>query len=413
MSDFSLQICREFFNNNHKKLRLLSDTSYIVKRINLIYNHTILYIDNIFNIAIKGRGYKMAIHKNEAFVGFHTRIKDHEATDALIKLINEALAPMGFNALILELNPGYAYECFPEYATGTLNKQDIKKILTVCKTHNIKLIPLFQCLSHQSNFNGQAWPLLAKNPEFSETPQYINGAEWPDLYCHSWCASNETIYDYIFPMMDEVIDAFEADVMHIGLDEVFEIGEDCCPRCKGKDKAELFANTVKKIYDHLTEKGIEVMMWGDRLLNADALGYQMWEADKFGMYRAFDMEDKIPRDIIITDWHYDFHSHGYPSIEQFMKAGFHTIPAFGADKDQAEHFWKHCLEYIYLGRKNHWKGKLGGLLMTHWNLLTQETVDEILGGINGTIGKSDNPWASSEYGRCIKAIVPKGKEFRK
>lgn len=356
----------------------------------------------------------MAIDKNKAFVGFHTRIADHEATEHLIRLINDGLIPMGFNAIILELNPGYSYECFPEYSNGTINKDDIKKILSVCKLHNIKLIPLFQCLSHQSvNFGGVAWPLLAKNPEFCETPQFINGADWPDLYCHSWCASNDKIYDYIFPMLDEVISVFETDVVHIGIDEVFEIGEDSCPRCKGKNKAELFANTVKKIYDHLSEQGIETMMWGDRLLDAEKLGYNMWEADKFGIYPAFDMKDKISRDIIITDWHYDMHSHGYPSVEQFMKEGFHTIPAFGADNVQASHFWKHCLEYIYIGRKNHWKGKLGGLLITHWNVLNKNEVDEILDGMDGIIPPSENPWASSEVGRCIKAIVPKGKDFRK
>lgn len=357
----------------------------------------------------------MAINKERAFVGFHTRFGDHEAVTGLLKLIEDGLAPLGFNALVLELNPGYSYRCFPEYSTGTVTYEDLQKISETCSKHGIKPIPLFQCLSHQcENFaTGKPWPLLYQNPEFCERPDLIEGGQWPDLYCHSWCASNDDIYQYIFPMMDEIIEAMNADVVHIGLDEVFEIGEDSCPRCKGKNKAELLARTIKMLHDHLSEKNIETMMWGDRLLDADKLGYQMWEADRFGMYPAFDMEDKVTRDIVITDWHYDMHDHGYPSVEQFMKAGFYTIAAFGAVTEQAEHFWKHCLEYLYLGRKFHWKGKLGGLLFTHWAPLTNELADEILGGILGTIPKSANIWASSEVGRCIKAIVPKGKHFRK
>ncbi|WMJ21801.1 family 20 glycosylhydrolase [Paludicola sp. MB14-C6] len=357
----------------------------------------------------------MAIDKKNAFVGFHTRFGNHEAVDGLIKLIHEGLAPMGFNALILELNPGYSYRCFPEYSNGTVTYEDLQFIKETCDEQNIKVIPLFQCLSHQcENFgDGKPWPLLVAHPEFIEQKDFIEGGEWPDIYCHSWCASNDDIYQYIFPMMDEIIEALDADVVHIGLDEVFEIGEDSCPLCKGKNKAELFARTVRILHNHLSQKGIETMMWGDRLLNAEKLGMNMWEADKFGMYPAFDMEDKVTRDIVITDWHYDLHSHGYPSVEQFMKAGFHTIASFGANDEQAAHFWKHCLEYIYLGKKNHWPGKLGGLLITHWTPLTNKLADEILGGMNGTIGKSDNPWDSSEVGRCIQAIVPKGKYFRK
>lgn len=357
----------------------------------------------------------MALDKNKVFVGFHTRFGDHDSVPGLIKLIETGLVPMGFNALVLELNPGYSYRCFPEYSTGTVTYEDLVQIKNVCDKHGIKAIPLFQCLSHQcENFgNGKPWPLLQAHPEFCENPDMIDGGEWPDIYCHSWCASNDDIYQYIFPMMDEIIEAMQADVVHIGIDEVFDIGEDFCPRCKGKNKAELLARTIKILHDHLAKKGIETMMWGDRLLDADKLGYQMWEADKFGMYPAFDMEDQVTRDIIITDWHYDTHSKGYPSVEQFMKAGFHTIAAFGADEVQAAHFWKHCLEYLYLGNKFHWKGKLGGLLITHWTPLTNKLADDILGGMNGTIPKSDDIWASSQVGICIDALVPKGKYLKK
>lgn len=353
----------------------------------------------------------------ECFVGFHTRIGDKSAVKSFIKLIEEGLAPLQFNAVIIELNPGYNYKCYPEFSTGTLDCDDAAKIKEVCKKHGIKVIPLFQCLSHQCPImGGEAWPLLKAHPEFCETPQYINGAEWPDIYCHSWCASNDEIYKYIFPMMDEIIDAFEADVVHIGLDEVFEIGEDSCELCRGKDKAELLARTVKILHDHLAEKGIQTMMWGDRLLDADKLGYQMWEGDKFGMHKSFDMTDKITRDIIITDWHYDMHSQGYPSIGQFMEGGFTTIAALGANPNQAEHFWKHCLEYIYLGKKFHWPGRLGGLLFTQWKSFTPEIAKQILFGIHGgDLVNNENAEACLPFGlgQAIARIVPKGKCFRK
>jgi len=346
------------------------------------------------------------------FYGFHTRFSDHASVDGLLRLVKEGLAPLGINHLILEFNPGYAYRCFPEYSTGTVTYEDCVRIRDVCAECGVKALPLFQCLSHQSDHmvGAKPWPIYKAHPELCETPDVPDDAKWPDFYVHSWCASNDEVYKYIFPMMDELIAAFDTDLLHVGLDEVFEIGEECCPRCQGKDKAALFARTVKILRDHLKEKGVEMMMWGDRLLNADKLGYQMWEADRFGMYPAFDRTDEVTRDIIITDWHYDLHDHGYPSVGQFMEGGFRTIAAFGSNEEQAAHFAKHCLEYIYLGNKFHWKGSFDGFLFTQWRPLTNESAEEILRGIQGA-PRSEQPFTPVNTGRTIamgmKELAPK------
>ena len=42
--------------------------------------------------------------------------------------------------------------------------------------------------------------------------------------------------------MDERLDAFQADVLHVGCDEVFEIGH--CPRCRGIPTATLLADWI-------------------------------------------------------------------------------------------------------------------------------------------------------------------------
>ena len=101
----------------------------------------------------------MEIKKDKPFVGFHTRLSDHTAVDKFIELIEEHLAPMDFNAVIVELNPGYTYRCFPEYSNGTITYEDLQKIAAACRRHGIEPIPLIQCLSHQSEFSGGPWPL--------------------------------------------------------------------------------------------------------------------------------------------------------------------------------------------------------------------------------------------------------------
>ncbi len=355
----------------------------------------------------------MAFNRLIPFVGFHTRIADHEAVPALIRLLAEGLAPLGCNALILEFNPGYSYRCFPQYTTGTFNARSAALLRDACRKHHIRLIPLFQGLSHQSDFSPEPWPLFKDHPELLETPDISKDAAWPDFYCHSWCASNDDVYKFVLPMIDELADVFEPEVMHIGIDEVFELGEDSCPRCRGKNKADLLARTVKKLYDHLASKNIETMMWGDRLLDAAKLGYQMWEADKFGMHPAFDDKDRIRRDIMICDWHYDYHDHGYPSVDQFMEAGFYTIPSVAVDIRQVKHFWSHCLEAVYLGKKMNWPGQMAGMLFTHWTPLTASGVDDLLRGIRRETVDRTIPFGSGETGEVIGQMMAAVKQMRK
>lgn len=339
-------------------------------------------------------------------VGFHTILAEHEGVPAMLRLIREGLAPMGFNTLILEAR--YAFRCFPEYAEGSVTAEDCGVIASACEENGIRLVPLLPCLSHQSwKGRGRPFPFLAAHPELLECPDVDPDVEWPDFALHSWCAANDDVWQYVFPMIDDLADACRAKAFHVGLDELFEIGR--CPRCKGQDVAKLFARTVKILHDHLAARGLDMMMWGDRLLDAKALGMSMWEADREGVHPAIDMAEEVTRDIIICDWHYELHSHGYFSIEEFMTRGFFVVPSFFHKPECAQHFWLHCLEYIYLGKKRGWPGKLGGLLCTQWSPMCDEIADNILAGIRG----EDAEGRGAGVGKVIAAVVPKGRFFRK
>ena len=347
----------------------------------------------------------MSFNRDIPFIGFHTRISTHEGAKAIVKLVEELFAPNGLNTLILEVN-GYQYECFPEFHNGEMDKNDAKMIKEVCDKHGIRIVPLFQCLSHQDG----KWSLYKAHPEFLETPHIPDDAYWPDIYCHHWCASNDDIYKFVFPMIDELVEVFGSEAVHIGLDEVFDIGEDCCPRCAGKDKAELYLRTVNILHDYLTSKGLDTMIWGDRLLDCKKLGMQMWEADRFGMYRAF---EKMPKAIMICAWHYDLHAHGYYSTEQFISNGFFDIPSFGHEVEQAKHFWGFCLEDLYLSRKYKWPGKLGGVLFTHWSFLTLQGAQDMIDCAKGEFKGERKQWGSASVGETIQTMAKSCAQFRK
>ena len=103
------------------------------------------------------------------------------------------------------------------------------------------------------------------------------------------------------------------------MDEVFYIGDDKCPRCAGRDKAELYAGEVTLIRNHLALKNRQLWIWGDRLLDGKTTGFGMWEASMNNTGRAIDL---IPKDVVVCDWHYD---RADKSAVYFAMKGFRVI----------------------------------------------------------------------------------------
>jgi len=259
--------------------------------------------------------------QKQPWVGIHILMTTKDKTEQLTEAVT-GLAEMGVNSIVAEINYGYEYQSHPELISeNASSKELVKKLVNECRKNHVRLIPQFQCLGHQS-WKAATFPLLSKYPQFNETPgKYPNNE---GIYCRSWCPLHPEVNTIIFQLMDELIEAFEADSLHAGMDEVFLIGEDACPRCKGKEKAGLFAKAVNDYHKHIVEKRkIEMLMWGDRLIDAGKINYGKWEASDNNTAAAIDL---IPKDIIICDWHYESRD-AYESIPMFLNKGFRVWPA--------------------------------------------------------------------------------------
>ncbi|HEX2968700.1 MAG TPA: family 20 glycosylhydrolase [Bacteroidales bacterium] len=239
--------------------------------------------------------------------GFCIAAPRSEAVTDFTKFIEKELAPASVNTLILRVDWNYMYKTHPELRdSSALTDSDVNKIVSVCQKYNIRIIPQVNLLGHQS-WAGTTGNLLREYPEFDETPEVKMPEKyvWPNadgLYCKSYCPLHPEVHDIVFDVVDEICDVFKADAFHAGMDEVFYIGERQCPRCTGKDKAELFAGEVRLIRDHLAAKGRQLWIWGDRLIDGRTTGLGEWEASFNNTYRAIDM---IPKDVMICDWHYE------------------------------------------------------------------------------------------------------------
>ena len=258
---------------------------------------------------------------NPVWRGVHLLINDATQLTALQAQLPR-LAAAGVNTLILEVNYNFVFASHPELSSPVgIKPGQAHEFAAAARRLGVRVIPQLNCLGHQS-WAKTTGALLAKHPEFDETPGKF--PENAGLYCRSWCPQHPDVNRFVFALIDELAEAFEADAFHVGMDEVFLVASEHCPRCRGGDPAALFARAVQDLHRHIVgERHLEMLMWGDRLLDAEAMHGGEWEYAKNGTARAVDL---IPKDIVVCDWHYEKQA-DYPSVPFLLAKGFRVWPA--------------------------------------------------------------------------------------
>jgi len=249
--------------------------------------------------------------------GLHCSAPRLDEIELAERFIREALPAEGVNLLVLEFGYRYRFTRRPEIQEdGALAREDVARLAEACRKGGVRLIPQINCLGHQS-WAKNTGALLRAHPEFDETPgKYPNNE---GIYCRSYCPLHPEVHNVVFDLIDELAEACQADAFHVGMDEVFLIGEDDCPRCRGRSKAELFAGEVRLLRDHLAATGRGMWMWGDRFLDGQKTGLGKWEASMNQTHPAVAL---TPRDVVICDWHYE---KAPPTAAWFAVEGFPVV----------------------------------------------------------------------------------------
>jgi hypothetical protein len=194
------------------------------------------------------------------------------------------------------------------------------------------------------------------------------------------------------PLVDELCDAFESDAFHAGMDEVFYIGEAKCRRCGGKDKSELFAGEVKLLRDHLHDKGRQLWIWGDRLLDGKTTGMGEWEASMNDTYRAVDL---VPKDLTICDWHYE---RAEPSAAYFAMKGLNVVTCPWNNAEPAIRQLQDMLRFRQQSSRA-MRNRFQGMVQTVWT-----SPDSFLREFHAQEAKPETQAAGKSAARCFTRL---------
>lgn len=218
------------------------------------------------------------------------------------------LAKLKYNQVLFEVNDVFPYESHPEIASPNApSKQELRDLVDYCRALGLEVIPQVQVYGHFNwVLNKPGWQDLAEQPADEAS------ARWG-----LWNANirDPRYYPLVFDLYTEVIDVFRPTVFHIGHDEITFRPIGVHRDTRNTSPADLLAEEVTKLHDWLAERGLVTMMWGDQLVAEQHGGppHNTWTA-----------VDKLPKDIIINDWHYSPWD-DFPSVAFLKEHGYKVL----------------------------------------------------------------------------------------
>ena len=192
----------------------------------------------------------------------------------------------------------YAHEGDPGAYGGYYTKDEIRDLIQYAHAQHIEVIPEIEMPGHSEE-------VLAAYPELScSSEPYTQG---------EFCVGNEETFTFLQAVLDEVIELFPSEYIHIGGDEASKGKWKTCPKCQArmeqeglKDVDELQSYMIKRIARYVESKGRKVIGW-DEILDgglAEGAAVMSWRGTEGGI-KAMEMG----HDVIMTPGRYCYLDH--------------------------------------------------------------------------------------------------------
>ncbi len=203
---------------------------------------------------------------------------------------------------------------------GYYTQPQIRDIVAYARQRNVTIIP-------EIDMPGHMLAALAAYPHLSCTGGPFKVLEQWGIQKDVLCAGNEETYRFLEDVLDEVMELFPSEIIHIGGDEAPKDRWKECPKCQAKikqenlkDEHELQSYFVKRIGKYLESKGRRMLGWDEIMEGgiADNAMIMSWRGEEGGIEAA-----KHKHQVVMAPTHYlylDYYQ-GDPATEPFNIGG--------------------------------------------------------------------------------------------
>jgi len=239
----------------------------------------------------------------------------------------------GLNTVVVLVTDGVNLQHAPwRSSSKAWSRDEFKAWADYARSKGIQVIPELKLLTHQEKFFQDANPEMMFNS-------------------NTYDASNPVVYQkYVYPLIDEIVELISPKAFHIGHDEVaghneynkkkwLDEGDDILP-------AEMFYQDVIRLHEYFAKRGIETWMWGDMLISPEefpGMKSNQLHGRKAGYGKS--LRTRLPKDVVINDWHYEDDQAEFPSLSAFKDEGFRVLGSSWKDSRTIRNFSRYAARH--------------------------------------------------------------------
>ncbi|NMC38123.1 MAG: beta-N-acetylhexosaminidase, partial [Bacteroidales bacterium] len=233
----------------------------------------------------------------------------------------------------------------PERHQGFYSREEMKDIIRYAGSKGITIVPEIEMPGHST-------AVLVCYPELSCTgkmddkifPFFKGPGVTPDILC----AGNEETFTLIEDVIDEIVEVFPSEFIHIGGDEAPKVRWEKCPKCQKRirdegliDEKELQSYFISRVEKYINSKGRRLIGWSEII--EGGLAPNAAVMDWIG--GAKEATEK-GQDVVMSPTSHCYFDYPYTSINSERAYGFD--PVKDLSEEQSEHilglqanFWSH------------------------------------------------------------------------
>ena len=247
---------------------------------------------------------------------------------------------------------------------GFYTQEEAKQLVEYARIRGIEIIPEIEMPGHTR-------AALAAYPELSCTEQQLPVVGTWGVFDEVFCSQEKT-RSFLKDVLDEVMEIFPSQVIHIGGDECPKVSWEKCPKCKAimtenrlHSSHELQSFFIRDIEKHVNAKGRTIIGWDEILEGGLAPNAQVmsWQGMEGGIAAA-----KLKHQVVMTPTSYcyfDYYQSGHPS-EPLAIGGYLPLEKV-YQFDPVKGLENQYKQYILGGQANLWTEYLPTIQAVEYN----------------------------------------------